>query len=67
MTQKDEIERMISEMKSSGIIRDSNSSSASSVVLVKKKDGLWRLCVDYRQLNSLSIKDKFLIPLVERL
>ena len=36
-------------------------------VLVKKMDGSWRLCVDCRQLNNLTIKDKFPIPLIEKL
>ena len=39
----------------------------SLVVLIKKKDGSWQLCIDYRQLNSLTIKDKFPIPIVEEL
>ena len=54
-------------MLESGVIRNSYSSFASPVLLVKKNDGTWRLCVDYQQLNKLTIKDKFLIPLVEEL
>ena len=65
--QKNELEKLIEEMLASGVIRDSFSSFASPVVLVKKKDGTWRLCVDYRQLNKLTVKDKFPIPLVEEL
>ena len=55
------------EMKTIGIIRDSTSPFASPMVLVKKKDGSWRMCVDYKQLNQLTIKDKFPILLVEEL
>ena len=54
-------------MKSTRVIQDSTSFLASPVVLVKKKDRSWRLCIDYRQLNQLTIKDEFPIQLVEEL
>lgn len=65
--QKVKIEKLVEEILQNGIIRNSNSPFALSVVMVKKKDRSWRLCVDYRQLNQVAIKDKYLIPLIEEL
>ena len=65
--QKNEIDKTVQEMMKSGTIQPSSSPYASPVVLVKKKDGSWRLCVDYRGLNELTIKDRFLIPVIEDL
>ncbi|KAL4379604.1 hypothetical protein GQ457_02G023110 [Hibiscus cannabinus] len=65
--QKTEVERQIKEMLAASVIQQSKSPFASPCLLVKKKDGSWRLCVDYRQLNSLTIKDKFPIPVVDDL
>ncbi|KAL4284548.1 hypothetical protein GQ457_16G010190 [Hibiscus cannabinus] len=65
--QKTEVEKQVADMLSSSIIQTSKSQFASPCLLVKKKDGSWRLCVDYRHLNSMTIKDKFPIPVVEDL
>ena len=50
-----------------GIIRPSHSPYSSNVVLVKKKDGSLRLCVDYRQLNKITKKDNYALPRIEDL
>lgn len=64
-SEKDEFNRQIDNWLEEGIIRRSQSDYSSPVVLVTKKDGTKRICIDYRQLNKKIIKDRYPLPLIE--
>nr|XP_009629427.1 uncharacterized protein LOC104119583 [Nicotiana tomentosiformis] len=65
--QKNAIEEIVAEMFKAQTITKSVSPFASQVLLVKKKDSNWRMCVDYRKLNDITVKNKYLIPVMEDL
>ncbi|KII65807.1 Transposon Tf2-6 polyprotein [Thelohanellus kitauei] len=65
--QQSTIDKEIEMMLKSNIIRKSASPWCSPMVLVKKKDGGNRLCIDYRQLNSITRKDTYSLPIMEDL
>ena len=61
----DEVKAHIQEMLDLGAIRPSNSPWASAIVLVRKKDGRLRFCIDLRRLNNRTVKDAYSLPKIE--
>ena len=60
--QLDEVRAHLKMMLDAGVIRPSNSPWCNAVVLVRKKDGSLRFCIDFRMLNSLTVKDSHPLP-----
>ena len=64
LAQREDARKAVEEMHQQGIIEPSNRPWSSPVVLVTKKDGSTRFCVDYRKLNDLTKKDSYPLPRV---
>ena len=62
-----ELKLQLQELLEKGFIRPSVSPWGAPVLFVKKKDGTLRLCIDYRQLNKLTVKNKYLLPRIDDL
>ena len=65
--QNEEIARQVEELLDSGLIAKSLSSYVVPVVLAPKKEGTWRLCVDSRAINKITIRYRFPMPRIEDL
>ncbi|UYV77254.1 K02A2.6-like [Cordylochernes scorpioides] len=65
LAEYDEIKRQVEELIKKGLIRESQSPWAFPVVLVSKKDGSQRMCIDYRKLNAITIDDKQPLPYIQ--
>lgn len=65
LKEKECLSEIIEDLLKNGIIRESSSSYASPIILVNKKNGQKRLCVDYRALNRKTLKDKYPLPRIE--
>ena len=65
--EQEELQKQIDDLLAQGHIRPSCSPYGAPILFVPKKDGRWRMCVDYRALNKATIKDKFPLPRIDDL
>jgi hypothetical protein len=66
-SQKNTMEALILELLKNKLIQPSAIPYSSPAILVKKKDDTWRLCIDYRKLNKITVKNEYPIPIIEDL
>nr|GEX02208.1 putative reverse transcriptase domain-containing protein [Tanacetum cinerariifolium] len=62
-----ELSNQLKELFDKGFIRPSSSPLGASVLFVKKKDGSYRMCIDYRELNKLTVKNRYPLPRIDYL
>ena len=65
--EQDEMEEQLKDLLAQGFIRPSASPYGAPVLFVPKKDGRWRMCIDYRALNKQTVKDQFPLPRIDSL
>jgi transposase InsO family protein len=63
----EEVKQHLREMEDIGVIEESNSPYSSNIVLIRKKDGSLRFCIDYRRLNKITVKDAFALPRIDEI
>jgi len=62
-----EIKKQVQELLEKGFIKPSTSPCGSPIILVRKKDDLWRMCIDYQALNKITIKNCYPLPRIDDL
>jgi hypothetical protein len=67
LEEREELKKQLDDLLDKGFIRPSTSQYGAPVLFVPKKDGTKRMCVDYRQLNQVTIKNKYPLPFIDEL
>ena len=65
--QEEEIERQVNKLLEKGIVQESTSAFGHNPVLVQKKDATWRMCIDFKPLNAITVKQQFPMPRIDEL
>ena len=65
--ENEEIHKKIQDLVNKGHILPSSSPCGSPVILVPKKDGTWRMCIEYQALNKISMKNRYPLPRIYKL
>nr|GEV45271.1 putative reverse transcriptase domain-containing protein [Tanacetum cinerariifolium] len=63
----EELSRQLKELQDKGFIRPSSSPWEAQLLFVKKKDGTFRMCIDYKELNKLTVKNRYPLPMIDDL
>ena len=66
-TELKELKTQLQELLDKGFIQPSVSPWGAPVLFVKKKDSTLRMCIDYRKINKMTVKNKYLLPRIEDL
>ena len=67
LTEMLELKKQVQELEDLGFVKPSTSPWEAPVLFVKKKDGTQRLCIDYRELNKVTIKNRYPLPRIDDL
>ncbi|GKF13150.1 hypothetical protein Tco_0051076, partial [Tanacetum coccineum] len=67
LSKMQELSGQLQELQDKGFIRPSHSLWGAPVLFVKKKDGSFRMCIDYRELNNLNLKNRYPFPIIDDL
>ncbi|GKF87720.1 putative reverse transcriptase domain-containing protein, partial [Tanacetum coccineum] len=65
LTELQALSTQLQELSDKGFIRPSSSPLGAPVLFVKKKDGSFRMCIDYRELNKLTVKNRYPLPRID--
>ena len=65
MALKDMVDALVTKMLEQGVMKPSSSPSSSPIVMVKKKNGFWQFCVDYRKFNSVTRQNAYPLPKID--